>query len=289
MLDWLHGLPLAWLVVVVFGVTYLVAAAISWVVLRLAVGENARTFKALSPGLLPPLGVVFGLLVGFLAVQVWNDHGQAQTAVNREASALRSVVLLGGSFPTAQQDRMRALVRRHIEETVNDEWPAMASQHATLTAVPASLAEALHLALVLSPHSEGQKVAQREMVVALEAALDARRERIIVSESRVNWAKWMGVVLLAALTLLAIAVVHSERRGTTAIANGHLRLRGGGMPADDRLSRQAVRRPLLRVAGAARAGHAGTTLSRALLGQAVVAWPVGSSALGRRWGRRPTP
>jgi len=219
-LDWLHGLPLAWLVVVVFGVTYLVAAGISWVVLRLAVGENARTFKALSPGLLPPLGVVFGLLVGFLAVQVWNDHGQAQTAVDREASALRAVVLLGGSFPTAPQDRMRALVRQHIEQAVNDEWPAMASQHATLTAVPASLAEALRLALVLSPHSEGQKVAQREMVVALEAALDARRERIIVSESRVNWAKWMGVVLLAALTLLAIAVVHSENRGTTAIANG---------------------------------------------------------------------
>ena len=189
-------------------------------VLRLAVGENARTFKAVSPGLLPPLGVVFGLLVGFLAVQVWNDHGEAQTAVNREASALRSVLLLSGSFPTAQQARMRVLVRRHITEAVDEEWPAMASQDATLTAVPASLAEALRLALALRPHSEGQKVAQREMVVALETALDARRERIIVSESRVNWAKWTGVVLLAALTLLAIAVVHSEKRATTAIANG---------------------------------------------------------------------
>ena len=220
MLDWLHGIPFAWLVVVVFGVTYLVAAAISWVVLRLAVGENARTFNAVSPGLLPPLGVVFGLLVGFLAVQVWNDHGQAQTAVNREASALRSVVLLGGSFPGEEQARMRVLLRRHITKTVNEEWPAMASQDATLTALPASLAEALRLALAVRPDSEGQKVAQREMVVALEAALDARRERIIVSESRVNWAKWTGVVLLAALTLLAIALVHSENRATTLIANG---------------------------------------------------------------------
>jgi hypothetical protein len=38
---------------------------------------------------------------------------------------------------------MRALVRRHVEEAVNEEWPAMAGQHATLTVVPASLAEAL--------------------------------------------------------------------------------------------------------------------------------------------------
>ena len=63
-------------------------------------------------------------------------------------------------------------------------------------------------------------MAQREMVAALDSALDARRERILVSESRVNWAKWAGVVLLAALTLLAIAFVHSERRATTAIAMG---------------------------------------------------------------------
>ena len=115
---------------------------------------------------------------------------------------------------------MRTLVRRHIEEAVNEEWPAMAHQHATLTVVPASLAEALHFALALTPRSEGQKVAQREIVGALETALDARRQRIIVSESRVTWAKWPGVVLLGALTLLAIAFVHSENRATTAIAMG---------------------------------------------------------------------
>src|SRR5215204_284825 len=219
MIDWLHDLSFAWLVVVVFAASYLVAAAITWIVLRLAVGERARAFKDVSPGLLPPLGVVFGLLVGFLAVQVWNDVGQAQGAVDREASALRSVVLLGASSG-APEAGMRALVRRHIDETVSEEWPAMASRHATLTAVPASLADALQLALALEPRSEGQKVAQREIVVALEAALDARRERIIVSESRLNWAKWTGVVLLAALTLLAIAFVHSERRAAAAIAMG---------------------------------------------------------------------
>ena len=220
MIDWLHTLPFFWLVVVVFGMTYLVAAGISFGVLRLAVGERGRAINAVSPGLLPPLGVVFGLLVGFLAVQVWNDAGQAQTAVNREASALRSVVLLSASFPGAPQAKMRTLVRRHITEAVDEEWPAMARQDATLTPVPTSLADALQLALALNPQSEGQKVAQREMVAALESALDARRERIIVSESRVNWAKWTGVVMLAALTLLAIAFVHSERRATTGIAMG---------------------------------------------------------------------
>ena len=134
----------------------------------------------------------------------------------------------------------------------------MASQHATLTALPRPLAEALRLALALTPGSEGQKVAQREMVVALETALDARRERIIVSESRVNWAKWTGVVLLAALILLTIALVHSERRATTVFANGIFASAVAVCLADDRVSGQAVCRPLRRQARPTRAGHPGS-------------------------------
>jgi hypothetical protein len=42
--------------VLVFGLIYLVAATIFVVVQALAVGERARSFKAASPGMLPPLG-----------------------------------------------------------------------------------------------------------------------------------------------------------------------------------------------------------------------------------------
>jgi hypothetical protein len=52
------------------------------------------------------------------------------------------------------------------------------------------------------------------------SALDARRQRIIVSESSVNWVKWTGVILVALLTLIAIAFVHSDNRLTAALALG---------------------------------------------------------------------
>jgi hypothetical protein len=59
MSDWLHNLPVVWMAVVVFGVTYLIAVAIYAVVMSLATGERARAFKAVSPGMLPPLGILF--------------------------------------------------------------------------------------------------------------------------------------------------------------------------------------------------------------------------------------
>ena len=54
MSDWLHNLPVLWMGLVAFGFTYLVTAGIYLAVTVFAVGERARSFKAISPGLLPP-------------------------------------------------------------------------------------------------------------------------------------------------------------------------------------------------------------------------------------------
>jgi hypothetical protein len=81
MSDWLHSLPVVWMALLVFGVTYLITAVICVVVIVLAVGERARSFKAVSPGLLPPLGIIFGLFVAFTAAQVWTDNEKAKTEI----------------------------------------------------------------------------------------------------------------------------------------------------------------------------------------------------------------
>jgi hypothetical protein len=188
--------------------------------MRLAQGERANAFQALSPGMLPPMGILFALFVGFLAVGVWGNVDRADEAVADEASALRAVVILSGELPPDLRARMRGLIRSQIETAVNDEWPAMEKRRADLTAIPTALAKALHLAFDFHPQGEGQAMAQRELVTAVRDALDARRRRIVVSESSVDAVKWLGVVALATLTMFAIALVHSENRLTARIALG---------------------------------------------------------------------
>src|SRR5262245_57824669 len=204
MSDWLLNLPVVSMAVVVFGATYLFAAALFIVITTLARNERTRAFKAISPGMLPPLAVVFALLVGFLAAQVWSNADRANAAVNHEASALRAVVLLAGGIPNSVEARLRDLVRHHIQDAVQQEWPAMARGDANLTIVPASLQEALHLALRFNPKDEGQVAAQREIVASLQSALDARRQRIILSRCSINWVKWAALLVQACLTLVTI-------------------------------------------------------------------------------------
>jgi hypothetical protein len=215
--DWLLNLPLPWMALVVFLATYLLAASVYLVVTRLAVNERARAFKAVSPGMLPPLGILFALLVGFIAVEVWGNFDKAKVAVTSEASALRAVVLLAGAFPEEQKARIDGLINRHIEEAVNREWPEMAQHQAALSTLPAALIEALHYTLNLKPADDGQRTAQPEVVKALHTALEARRQRIVISQSAVGSVKWAAILLQGLCTLIAIAMVHSDNRLTCGI------------------------------------------------------------------------
>ncbi len=218
--EWLESLPVGWMALVVSTLTYLTAWLIFTIVTRIAAGKRSGIFKGVSAGMLPPLGIIFGLLVAFVASQVWNDIDHAKAAVNREASELSTVVFLSASFPGETETRLRELTRRHIHDAVTYEWPLMAQQSASLAVTPSALAEELQSILAVTPHSEGQVTAQREIVTALEAAIEARRQRIIVSRSSVNWVKWTALVLQAICTLIAIAMIHVDNRGAAASAMG---------------------------------------------------------------------
>jgi hypothetical protein len=216
MSDWFHSLPVAWMALLVFGFTYFVVVVIYAVVNLLAVGERARAFKSVSPGMLPPLGIVFGLFVGFTAAQVWSDGASASAAVGREASALRSVTLLAAVFPGEPKNRLDALIGSYIAEAKAQEWPLMAHRAITLTTAPHALSEALQFTLSLQPAGAGQQIAQREIISALQNAMDARRLRIAISQSQVTGIKWFCLYLQAVCALIAIALVHSDN-GLTSI------------------------------------------------------------------------
>jgi hypothetical protein len=220
MSDWIHYLPVPWMALVVFGFTYLLAAIIFAAVTALATGERVKSFKAVSPGMLPVLGIIFGLFVAFTAAQVWADNDHAGAAVSREASALRAVTLLAAGLPAAQEARLLGLVRDYVEQAAKMEWPDMARQTASLRATPAALAEALQLVVSIAPQGAGQQTAQREIIASLGIALDARRQRIIISQLEVNPVKWWCLYLQAICEWLVIAIVHCDNRLASAIALG---------------------------------------------------------------------
>lgn len=189
--------------VVFFGSAYLSAAAIYLVIVEFARGAWVRVRSTIFPSMLSPLCTLFAFFVVFTAAQVWTDNNRATAAVAQEASALKTVLILAADFPEESRARLETLVHGHIEEAATKEWPMMARDTATLEIASRQLTEAL----------------QRELVAALESALDARRQRILISHSSVGLVKWACLVIQAVCVLISIALA-AEKRSTAIIAMG---------------------------------------------------------------------
>ena len=208
---WIHNLPIGWMAVVYFGLTYLVSAGIYVFVIFFAHSVHAHA-RVVSSSMLSPAGTLFALFVVFTAAQVWNDNDRANSAVAQEASSLRAMALLAAAFPGEPESQLKTLVHEHIQRAVNEEWPMLAHGTATLTMVPHELDEALQIVLSLKPNGQGQEIAQREMVAQLESALDARRQLILISHSAVSAVKWTCLGIEAICVLLILAAVHCHNR-----------------------------------------------------------------------------
>jgi|SRR5215831_2490939 len=217
-MEWLFHLRVIWMSAIVLGAFAVVAIVIHGIVARLARRGYAPVFKGISPVMLTPLAVIFGLIIGFLSAQVWSDGQVAHAMVVHEAGALRQLDLLSASFPGDAGKNVRALVRRHIQQAVSEEWPAMAQEAAVLPPVSSVDTELLQLVVGLHAQGEAERTAQREMMTALRTVVDARSERILISVKKVDWVKWAVVLVLALLILVTIAMIHCDNAGTTRVA-----------------------------------------------------------------------
>ena len=223
MVDWFFGLQVFPMALVVFGITYLLAAGLFWLVFRLAVGERLRDFKALVPAMLSPLGAVFALLLVFSAEPVWTNFTQAKLAIETEAGGLRDAVILARSMPKDVETHLRALIGTYVDQSAKNEWPAMASNRITLVThnvcgCSGELLTALEYVRSLKLQDDGQRITQRDIIGALEKVRSARRERILISEDDVGDIRFMGLIVIGLCLLIMVALVHSDNRRACGFA-----------------------------------------------------------------------
>ena len=167
--------------------------------------------------MLTPLSVIAGLLIAFLASRVWSNVDHAHADLTQEANALRTVMLFSGNLPDTAQTAVRDAIGRYIRFVEAEDWPAMARGSANLRQVPPDLADAMTTLLSYVPATPGQQIAQQRAVIAMEEALQLRRDRILLSQAAIAPLQWYVIIVLFALILLTIAMVHVDRPATVAV------------------------------------------------------------------------
>ena len=158
------------------------------------------------------------MLFGFLASRVWANHEHAENYVAQEASALHEIVLMAPAFPPDVQTRLLAAVRAHIKAMAEEEWPAMARGEKDVGRTPRVLTEATAMVLGLDPTRPGEQLAQQRVVAAMDEALDARRNRIMLSGDLIDGVQWGVILVLMILILTTVAMGNVESPRASAVA-----------------------------------------------------------------------
>jgi hypothetical protein len=171
-------------------------------------GPWVRNFRGVVGPFVGAIAILFSILVGFLASDVWDRNQRAAATVRGEGANLVSLHALAAALgaPHVAIDRG---IRAYAIAVIDMEWPRMENGEASPEA------EAAQDELL-------QTVAQSEIAVAGNAGLErllldtalrireARSDRLAFSSDFSENFKWSCVLLMAMMAQVSVAAVHLD-------------------------------------------------------------------------------
>ncbi len=172
-------------------------------------GPAVRSFGGVVAPFVGAVAVIFAILLGFLANDIWDRERAAAAAVRTEADSLLSLTALAATFDLPREP-LAGAVRNYAQTVVTDEWPAMARGDSA-PAAEFALDRLLKTVARLDLGSAGNGDLRRLLLNAGLAVRRARNHRLDLSRDESEPVKWLMVLALAVTSQLAVAIVHLDR------------------------------------------------------------------------------
>ena len=148
------------------------------------------------------VGVVYAVLLAFIAVAVWEDFEKAGALVETEANLVGNLYRDTVGLPEPLATGLRHSLFVYAETVAQDEWPALAAGRVE-DAAGWQLLDRFHLSLAgLHPSEPGLLAIEAEMLRNLNALYDARRGRFRAAEVGLPPILWWNLLAGASLTIL---------------------------------------------------------------------------------------
>jgi hypothetical protein len=198
MIAWLESLPTLMAGIIVVGgflgstllVGYLVETFTS---LEIRTAHNDR-----AGFILAVIGVIYAVLLAFVAIGVWERFQVAEARSYEEAGAIATIYRDAQSFP--QAGRLRATLRAYLHSVINDEWPQMRrgeKSHMSDALLEAADHDVRHLPVP----SGGLLNVHAQMLSAMDVAFADRQTRLTIDFIGINGLLWAILIVGAYLTV----------------------------------------------------------------------------------------
>lgn len=198
--DWIYTTPI-WLSSLVILVVALVLALGGLLLAhRLIDFEFRRHHNELTGFVIAVIGVVYAVLLAFIAIATWEAYTEAELTAGEEATYVGNIFRDTAGLPDAIAAPLRTDLRRYLETVINVEWPAQQAGH--ISGAGWSLLEDTQLRIAdYEPQTKSQTALQQEWLRSLNQLYALRRHRLLAAQGHVPPLVWWVILLGGAITV----------------------------------------------------------------------------------------
>lgn len=184
--------------------------------LRLSVDLN----EAVN-GYFSGIGVIYGLLLGLVAVATWQNFDAAASLISKEAATIGALYRDISDYPDPLRSELQRHLRNHVTYVIEKDWPAQ-EQGRILTGGTLILSEFQRALTSFEPTPGGQTILHAETLRAFNIMVEARRLRLDAVTSGLPSVMWYVVLIGAVLSIFVTYFYDIEDQKLHLILTGTL-------------------------------------------------------------------
>lgn len=200
MRDTLLYLPQPVLILLIVGGSALLAVGATWLVRRRVDEKEHLANNEVAGFIFSAVGVVYGVLLAFLVLVVWQTFEEAQVTVETEANALVNIYRLGQGLPEPYHSQIMDKTLAYAKGVMDDEWKTMQVGQSS-PQVSATLDELWRVHRALDTADTGATNHEQQFFNSLNELGNARRLRLLQSRLELPSLLWMLLLIGGLVTI----------------------------------------------------------------------------------------
>jgi hypothetical protein len=145
------------------------------------------------------VGVLYAVLLAFIAIATWESFSRASDIVENESDYAGGMYLDTAGLPDAKGQEIRDALAKYVNVVVKVEWPIQ-QKGVTPDQGWAPLRDLATAIATINPQNSGEAVIEAEMLKSWNELYDARSARLSAVQGHIPGVIWMIVFVGAAIT-----------------------------------------------------------------------------------------
>jgi Protein of unknown function (DUF4239) len=148
-------------------------------------------------------GVIYGLLLGLLAVATYQNHSDVEKTVSNEASSLAALYRDVSAYPEPKRSELEAGLRDYTRYVIEEAWPLQ--RKGIIPAGAVKKVAAFHANLVgFEPQTKSQETLHEATLGQFNTFFEYRRARLYSVTSGIPPLMWYTVAIGALINILLL-------------------------------------------------------------------------------------